>query len=286
MTALNADRNTVSRKGDDFEFPVKAAVKIFAGAIVGFNAGAAVLTKGLASTTFKTAGIAVEQADNTNGNDSDITVKVRRGCFRFANSAAADEITLAQCGDNCYVVDDQTVAKTDGGGTRSIAGIIEDVDAAGVWVTVGYGTFVAPGGGLLAANNLSDVGAAATARANLGGGANKVVVPMGDVSLVGATAAVLRTVAPVAGTVDVIRTVLNGALTTGDATLTGKIGAVAITTGVVTITQAASAAGDVDSVAPTAAKTVAVGDVISVTVGGTNDAAVTANVVVTITPSA
>ena len=79
---------------------------------------------------------------------------------------------------------------------------------------------------------------------------------------------------------------LNAALATGDATLTGKIGANAITNGVITITQAGSAAGDVDSATPSAAKTVAAGDVISFTGGGTSDATSTATVSLLITPTA
>ncbi len=61
---------------------------------------------------------------------------MRRGCFRFANSAAADLIALADIGADCYVVDDQTVAKTSASNTRSIAGKVRDVDAAGVWVEI------------------------------------------------------------------------------------------------------------------------------------------------------
>jgi hypothetical protein len=34
----------------------------------------------------------------------------------------------------CYFVDDQTVAATDGTGTRSPAGIVEEVTSQGVWV--------------------------------------------------------------------------------------------------------------------------------------------------------
>lgn len=134
MTALTADRNTVTRQGEDAEFPVAAATKIFAGSIVGFNAGAAYASKGVTSTTFKSAGVATEQADNSAGSAGDIRVKVRRGTWRFANSAAGDAITLADVGSDCYVVDDQTVAKTNGTNTRSVAGTIRDVDAAGVWV--------------------------------------------------------------------------------------------------------------------------------------------------------
>ncbi len=134
MGALTADRNTPSREGRDFEFPVAASTKIYAGGIVGFNAGAAYATKGVTSTTFKTAGIAIETADNSAGAAGAMTVKVRRGAYRLANSTAGDLITLADVGSDCYVVDDQTVAKTNGTSTRSVAGKVRDVDAAGVWV--------------------------------------------------------------------------------------------------------------------------------------------------------
>jgi len=134
MAALTADRNTVSREGTQFEFPVAAATRIFAGSIVGFNAGAAYAGKGVTSTTFKTAGVAVEQADNSAGAAGDLRVKVRRGTWRFANSSAGDAITLADVGSDCYVVDDQTVAKTNGTSTRSVAGKVRDVEASGVWV--------------------------------------------------------------------------------------------------------------------------------------------------------
>ena len=111
-----------------------------------------------------------------------------------------------------------------------------------------------------------------------------VVLCLGAITVTGT--GVTRIVAPVAGTITAIRTVLNGALTVGDATLTAKIGANAVTGGVVTIAQASSAAGDVDSATPTAANTVAVGDVISLTCGGTNTANVTATALIVITPSA
>lgn len=285
MSALTASRNTAERTGDLISAGVAATVKCFAGAIAVLDASGN-LKPGVTATGLICVGRFEDMYDNSAGLANAVTATAKRGTFRFANSAAGDAITAAEVGDTCYIVDDQTVAKTSGGATRSVAGIIADVDSAGVWVRMGFESYVSPAGGLLAANNLSDLGTKATARTNLGGGADKVCLPMGAVSLVGSGAAVLRMPSPVAGDIASIRTVTNGALTTGDATLTGKIGATGITNGVVTITQAGSAAGDVDLATPTAAKTVAVGDVISVTVGGTNDAAVTAEVVVTITPSA
>lgn len=285
MGALTADRNTASRTGDLLAAGCAASVACFAGGIAVLDSSGNI-KPGVTGTGLVCVGRFEEYVDNSAGAADAVKATARRGVFRFGNSSAGDAITVAEIGDVCYIVDDQTVAKTSGSATRSVAGIIEDVDSAGVWVRMGFESYVSPAGGLLAANNLSDLGTKATARTNLGGGADKVCLPMGAVSLVGSGAAVLRIVAPVAGDIAAFRSVTNGALTTGNATLTGKIGATAITSGLVTITQAGSAAGDVDSAVPSAAKTVVVGDVISVTVGGTNDASVTADVMVVITPSA
>ncbi|MDP3875855.1 MAG: hypothetical protein Q8Q50_02630 [Methylobacter sp.] len=282
--ALAKDRHTPARSGQQFTYPLAAAL-VYAGSIGVINASG-YLTKGATATGLKCVGRISGQVDNSAGNAGDVTGNVENGVFQWANSAAGDAITLAEVGTVCYIVDDQTVAKTSGGGTRSPAGIIEDVDSGGVWVRMGQDALVAPAGALLAASNLSDLDTAATARANLGGGANKIVMTLHDIDLIGANTEVKRIVSPVAGTIDKIYSVIDGALTTGDATLTAKIGAVAVTTGAITVTQAGSAAGDVDSVTPSAAKTVAVGNVISITVGGTNDAAKFANVTLLITPSA
>ena len=135
MTALAQDRNTPLRDGREFTFPVAAAKKIYAGALVCLNA-TGFATPGAVATTLKTVGRASAQVDNSLGADGAVTVTVRRGVFRFANSAAADLIAAADIGADCYVVDDQTVAKTNGAATRSIAGKIRDVDAQGVWVEI------------------------------------------------------------------------------------------------------------------------------------------------------
>lgn len=91
---------------------------------------------------------------------------------------------------------------------------------------------------------------------------------------------------PVAGTVTKVWSRLKAPLSSGDATLTSKIGSTGITNGVITITQSGSAIGDVDSATPSAANTVAVGDSLSVTVGGSNASAVGATVVFQIRRSA
>lgn len=132
MTALTADRNTPRIQGDFKSLGVATATKIFAGAIVMRNA-AGYATKGATALNLVGVGRAEEQVDNQGGNGAE-QINVRPGSFKFANSAAGDLITIADIGAPAYAVDDQTVAKTNGTNTRSIAGFIEDVDAQGVTV--------------------------------------------------------------------------------------------------------------------------------------------------------
>ncbi len=135
MTALTAARNTLERIGEVFDFPVGAATTVLAGSLVVLNAGYA------KPGTTAVGLIAVGRAEETKTAVSagDESVRVKRGVFRFGNSAAGDLIAQADAGADCYIVDDQTVAKTNGSATRSRAGKIVAVDANGVWVQVGIG---------------------------------------------------------------------------------------------------------------------------------------------------
>lgn len=133
MAALTAARNTPAALGDVREVPVLANAKLFQGGMVQIAAsGFAVAATATAANV--TIGRAEESVDNTGGDNGAKTVRVRRGIFRFANSAAGDAITRAEIGKTVYVVDDQTVAKTNNAGARPAAGICFDVDAQGVWV--------------------------------------------------------------------------------------------------------------------------------------------------------
>lgn len=136
MTALTQDRATPEKEGVTRDPGVAAATKIHAGSLVCLSATGKA-TPGAVSTTLTAIGRAEESVDNSAGADDDLTVHTKKGTFRFANSAAGDEITAVEIGSDCYIVDDQTVAKTDGTGTRSIAGKVFEVDAQGVWVTIG-----------------------------------------------------------------------------------------------------------------------------------------------------
>ncbi len=133
MTALTDNRNTPQSTGDNRVGKAVGGDRIFAGAIVMRNA-AGLLTKGQTAVGLVAVGRAGDYVDNRLGADGDLDVPFNAGLFRYANSAAGDEITAADIGSLAYVVDDQTVAKTDGTGTRSRAGFIDNVDAQGVWV--------------------------------------------------------------------------------------------------------------------------------------------------------
>ncbi len=135
MSALTAARNTPARAGEIFDFPVKAATTVHQGSLVVLNAGYA--APGTAATGLVAVGRAAESATAVSAGDA--LVRVERGVFKYANSAAGDLIAQADAGVDCYIVDDQTVAKTNGTGTRSRAGQIVAVDSDGVWVQVGLG---------------------------------------------------------------------------------------------------------------------------------------------------
>lgn len=134
MVALTGPRAaTVQKIGPDRALPAAANAIIFEGAMVQINnAGNAV--KASATVANVTIGVALETVDNTGGANGAVSVKTRRGTYRFANSAAGDLIARTEIGKTVYVVDDQTVAKTDATGTRPAAGRCFDVDAQGVWV--------------------------------------------------------------------------------------------------------------------------------------------------------
>ena len=139
MTSLAADRSTPRADGNVNTYPVAASTLIYAGSIVCVSTASNLATKGATATTLKCVGRALDRADNSAGAASAINVDVEAGIFRFANSSAGDLIVLGDVGSDCYVVDDQTVAKTNGTNTRSRAGKVINVDSQGVWVQMGPG---------------------------------------------------------------------------------------------------------------------------------------------------
>lgn len=131
--SLTEDRNTKERQLKTLNAPIAASMLIYAGALVALNA-TGYLVPGSESDALSMPGRAKEQINNA-GADGDLTAEYELGCFQYANSAAADEITRADIGNDCYIVDDETVAKTSNTDARSVAGKIVDLDDSGVWVS-------------------------------------------------------------------------------------------------------------------------------------------------------
>jgi stage V sporulation protein SpoVS len=130
--SLAADRNTPSTEGELIPVPVATATTIYAGSLVAANAtGFAV--PGAVATTLTYLGRAEEQVVNAGANGAKTVLVRRKQAFKWLNHGA-DLVVQADLGKTCYIVDDQTVAKTTGGATRSAAGRVIGIDSDGVWV--------------------------------------------------------------------------------------------------------------------------------------------------------
>jgi hypothetical protein len=139
MAALTGPRDTPKMQGGAFPdilaYPVLANAIPKQGGIVCLTA-AGFATPGAVATTLRTVGIAVQPVDATGLASGDVQVECFQGIARLGNSSAGDLIVQADVGLDCYIVDDQTVAKTNGTSTRSVCGKVVAVDASGVWVRV------------------------------------------------------------------------------------------------------------------------------------------------------
>lgn len=129
--SLTSARATIQIEGKRRALPVAAGAKIYQGALVMLSGGYA--TPGAVAVGGVGLGMAEDTYDNTGGAAGAINAEIRAGVFCFANSST-DPVGAAQIGQNCFIVDDQTVAATNGSNTRSVAGEVFNVDASGVWV--------------------------------------------------------------------------------------------------------------------------------------------------------
>ncbi len=132
MAALTKPRLFLQNAGLNFTDPVAAGVLIYEGALVVLSA-AGFAQPGFESTDVTVRGIALTGADNSAGMDGSHIVMVRKGTFALNSDGS---ITRSDIGKPAYIVDDQTVSNSDGGGTRSVAGQIVNVDDDGVWVNI------------------------------------------------------------------------------------------------------------------------------------------------------
>jgi len=140
MTALATERLVKGR--DDIirqipqYGPAKGSTKGYAGGMAVQDANGFV-KPATAAAGLVAIGLFSESYDNSTGADGAMNVgKIIPGIWPFVNSGGADAITIANVGQDCWMVDDQTVALTSNQGARSFAGRIVDVDSSFVWVRV------------------------------------------------------------------------------------------------------------------------------------------------------
>ena len=145
MTALTANRDTLARPnsgpGRKDEFPVANGAKLYQGAIACLDASGRVVPAST-STGLVALGRVVLEHPAAMANDQ-FKVQTQIGVYNYVSATGGgDDIASDDKGKLCYLVDDQTVALTDGTGTRSKAGIVYDVDSDGVWVSFVFGNAI------------------------------------------------------------------------------------------------------------------------------------------------
>lgn len=134
MTALSKAKKTQKLQSsgvlaERFNFPLAADAVIWGGAVVALNQSG-YLVPASADASLFVCGVACESVDNTGGSAGDLYCTVLKGAFEAVNSSSTDALTAADVGRPCYVVDDQTVARTSAGGARPYAGTVAHVESS------------------------------------------------------------------------------------------------------------------------------------------------------------
>lgn len=132
--SLSQPRNTRRRERNQNHDPVAASTTIYQGGLVCLDASGNAVP-GAVSATLVARGRAEDTVDNSAGSAGDLNVRTTVGVFQFANDGVA-AVTRAHIGDDCYILDDETVSSDDDTGARSVAGRVIDVDSGGVWVEI------------------------------------------------------------------------------------------------------------------------------------------------------
>lgn len=94
--------------------------------------------------------------DNTAGTNGQLRTRIKTGQYWVDNGSSTDTVLVTDIGNDCFGLDDHTVARTDKGGTLSRAGKIIDVSST-LGVLVCFGVALAGSGTQLPAT-LNDLG--------------------------------------------------------------------------------------------------------------------------------
>lgn len=130
MSALTASRMQREERWSLKKFTLASGQKAFKGGIACIDTSTGTVKPGIVSTTLKRIGNFNEDVDATSGA---LPVNVRLDkewvVARFANDVAGTPVVAANIGSTCFILDDHTLSGSSGTSTRSVAGLVVDVDA-------------------------------------------------------------------------------------------------------------------------------------------------------------
>ena len=139
MTKTNTAIVTECRDGTLIPIALLANALVLQGTFAVVNAdGYALASADVGGADQTCLGIWDHSAENTSV-DGDILATVSRNKQFLVRNSSTDPVTQADLGNQVYVEDNQTVAKTDGTGTRSLAGRFMGFDTQYndcVWVEI------------------------------------------------------------------------------------------------------------------------------------------------------
>jgi hypothetical protein len=128
-------------------FPIEANKRIWRKSVVCLNsAGRAIPESTIAVGAVRVLGVASAEYNNLTGSEaggaaSALQVEVEYGVFDFAIAAAGEAVTISDVGSIVFLVDNQTVGKTNAGATLLAAGILTEVRNGRAYVYMGVHVF-------------------------------------------------------------------------------------------------------------------------------------------------
>lgn len=130
MSPITRSYDAPQRAGEDVNLPMAAETKIYIGSLVATDdAGHALPAADVAG--LKVHGRSQHEVDNSEGEAGDQEIVVRRGCFKYSNSAT-NPVLQEHVGKPCYVEDDSIVAADSD--NLVVAGLVLQVEDGDVWV--------------------------------------------------------------------------------------------------------------------------------------------------------
>lgn len=126
--ALTVKRKTRPVKFSAIDHVAGKIEQVYQGGRACIDTSTGLIAKAFASTTLVPIGVYVEDQLTVSGQTVLVDLDKETTARWYLNSTAGDLIAVAQIGSDCYLVDDNTVAKTSNSGARSVAGRVWRID--------------------------------------------------------------------------------------------------------------------------------------------------------------